>query len=161
MLALLAELPEGTAATAGSVLARLRWERPLRGPRGAQGSRTDDDLRSRLAQWTLSEAELLGVTGRGALSSHGRALLGLPPRAPAGDDLPAQPGDKLPAHHHQAHHQHTPPEPPAGPPLAPLASLPPLAPLAPPNRPRPPPAPPASSPRCSPNPWTTSSSRRT
>ncbi|MFF8787403.1 helicase-associated domain-containing protein [Streptomyces sp. NPDC015125] len=33
-----------------------------------------DDLRSRLAQWTLTEAELLGVTGRGALSAHGRAL---------------------------------------------------------------------------------------
>jgi hypothetical protein len=35
-----------------------------------------DDLRSRLARWTLSEAELLGVTGRAALSAHGRALLG-------------------------------------------------------------------------------------
>ncbi|MGO4426572.1 helicase-associated domain-containing protein, partial [Streptomyces sp. MCAF7] len=40
-----------------------------------------DDLRSRLAQWTLAEAELLGVTGRGALSTHGAALLG--PRPPA------------------------------------------------------------------------------
>jgi hypothetical protein len=35
-----------------------------------------DDLHSRIAQWTLTEAELLGITGRGALSSHGRALLG-------------------------------------------------------------------------------------
>lgn len=38
------------------------------------GSAPADDLRSRLAQWTLTEAELLGVTGRGALSAHGRAL---------------------------------------------------------------------------------------
>ncbi len=35
-----------------------------------------DDLRSRIARWTLAEAELIGVTGRGALSSQGRALLG-------------------------------------------------------------------------------------
>ncbi|MDT7839170.1 helicase C-terminal domain-containing protein [Streptomyces justiciae] len=93
VLTLLAGLPEGAAPTAESVLARLRWERPLRGAQGAPGARggqgsTDsagatgspgsagDDLRSRLAQWTLSEAELLGVTGRGALSAHGRALLG-------------------------------------------------------------------------------------
>ncbi|MFD8547042.1 helicase-associated domain-containing protein [Streptomyces sp. NPDC059649] len=34
-----------------------------------------DDLRSRLAQWALEEAELLGVTGRGALATHGRALI--------------------------------------------------------------------------------------
>ncbi|MFJ8312392.1 MULTISPECIES: helicase-associated domain-containing protein [unclassified Streptomyces] len=67
VLALLATLPEATAPDPGSLLARLRWERPARsGP---------DDLRSRLAQWALSEAELLGVTGRGALTTHGRALL--------------------------------------------------------------------------------------
>ncbi|WP_431043713.1 helicase-associated domain-containing protein [Streptomyces sp. P1-3] len=40
------------------------------------GSPEPEDLRSRLARWALTEAELLGVTGRGALSSHGRALLG-------------------------------------------------------------------------------------
>ncbi|MPY64930.1 helicase-associated domain-containing protein, partial [Streptomyces spongiae] len=109
VLALLAGLPEGTSATADSVLARLRWERPLRGPQG--GTQTPsgaesapgaphDDLRSRLAQWALSEAEMLGVTGRGALSSHGRALLGPPPKTPAdAADLPEEPGDKLPAHH--------------------------------------------------------------
>lgn len=67
VLTLLAGLPEGAAPAAESVLARLRWERP---------QRREDDLRSRLAQWTLSEAELLGITGRGALSAHGRALLG-------------------------------------------------------------------------------------
>ncbi|MGW2200602.1 helicase-associated domain-containing protein [Streptomyces sp. NPDC001774] len=36
------------------------------------------DLRSRLALWTLAEAELLGITGRGALGSPARALLNLP-----------------------------------------------------------------------------------
>ncbi|GGZ76539.1 helicase-associated domain-containing protein [Streptomyces bluensis] len=120
VLALLAGLPEGTSATADSVLARLRWERPLRSPQTdphrtpstpstpGPGGTPRDDLRSRLAQWTLSEAEMLGVTGRGALSSHGRALLGLPTATTAGTAdtavLPAEPGDKLPAHH-----QHTPP----------------------------------------------------
>ncbi|MET7450734.1 helicase-associated domain-containing protein [Streptomyces sp. NPDC005574] len=110
VLTLLAGLPEGFSPSAGSVLARLRWERPLRGPQ------QDDDLRGRLARWTLSEAELLGVTGRGALSAHGRALLGAVAPKPAqegsGRDAepaarersaraaePAGPGDKLPVHH--------------------------------------------------------------
>lgn len=100
VLTLLAGLPEGTAPGAESVLARLRWERPLRGPQ-QQG----DDLRTRLARWTLSEAELLGVTGRGALSAHGRALLGAPAPAKAAEPPPAGPGsgpgDKLPVHHHR------------------------------------------------------------
>ncbi|MBE8477116.1 helicase C-terminal domain-containing protein [Streptomyces justiciae] len=98
VLTLLAGLPEGAAPTAESVLARLRWERP---------QRREDDLRSRLARWTLDEAELLGVTGRGALSAHGRALLGAaaaPVRAaeeePEQPDEPTGPGDKLPVHHH-------------------------------------------------------------
>ncbi|MFV0135189.1 helicase-associated domain-containing protein [Streptomyces sp. HMX87] len=69
VLALLAELPRGAAPDAESVLARLHWERP---------QRREDDLRARLARWTLSEAELLGVTGRGALSAPGRALIGAP-----------------------------------------------------------------------------------
>ncbi|MFD9982270.1 helicase-associated domain-containing protein [Streptomyces massasporeus] len=95
VLALLAGLPEGAAPAAGSVLARLRWERPLR------GDRRDDDLRGRLAEWALSEAELLGVTGRGALSAQGRALLGAPPApAPGPEAEPSGPGDKLPVHHH-------------------------------------------------------------
>ncbi|MFF7720542.1 helicase C-terminal domain-containing protein [Streptomyces luteogriseus] len=95
VLALLAGLPEGAAPAAGSVLARLRWERPLR------GDRREDDLRGRLAEWTLSEAEQLGVTGRGALSAQGRALLGAPAApAPAPETEPAGPGDKLPVHHH-------------------------------------------------------------
>ncbi|WP_228974240.1 helicase C-terminal domain-containing protein [Streptomyces sp. DH12] len=69
VLDLLAALPPGGAPEPDVLLARLRWERPLRG--GAPGA----DLRARLAGWALSEAETLGVTGRGALSGHGRALL--------------------------------------------------------------------------------------
>ncbi|MEU9150083.1 helicase-associated domain-containing protein [Streptomyces sp. NPDC048417] len=97
VLTLLAGLPEGTAPVTASVLARLRWERPLRGPQ-QQG----DDLRGRLARWTLSEAELLGVTGRGALSAHGRTLLGAPPLEPSvgKEQEAAGPGDKLPVVHH-------------------------------------------------------------
>lgn len=69
VLELLAALPEGGAPGPGEVLARLAWERPLRVP---------EELRSRLVEWTLAEAELLGVTGRGALASFARALLPLP-----------------------------------------------------------------------------------
>ncbi|MBQ1098731.1 helicase C-terminal domain-containing protein [Streptomyces sp. b94] len=98
VLALLAGLPEGASPTEESVLARLRWERPLRGPRRDGRDGQDDDLRTRLARWTLSEAELLGVTGRGALAAPGRALIGAPePPHPAQE--PEGPGDKLPVHH--------------------------------------------------------------
>ncbi|MDT9697086.1 helicase C-terminal domain-containing protein [Streptomyces sp. P17] len=96
VLTLLAGLPEGAAPSAESVLARLRWERPLRGPQ--QG----DDLRAQLAQWTLAEAEMLGVTGRGALSAHGRALLGAPEKPHRHEERSAGPGDKLPVHHRPA-----------------------------------------------------------
>ncbi|MEU0271236.1 helicase C-terminal domain-containing protein [Streptomyces sp. NPDC006307] len=75
VLALLAELPAGASPDADTLLARLRWERPLRG-----AATSGTDLRARLARWTLTEAEMLGVTGRGALSTHGRALL---PEAPS------------------------------------------------------------------------------
>lgn len=95
VLTLLAGLPEGAAPAAESVLARLRWERPLRVPQ------REDDLRSRLARWTLSEAELLGVTGRGALSAQGRALLGTPVVKAPQEPEPSGPGDKLPVHHHR------------------------------------------------------------
>ncbi|WP_093800317.1 helicase C-terminal domain-containing protein [Streptomyces sp. Wb2n-11] len=88
VLGLLAALPEGAVPAPEQVLARLRWERPLRGAgagAGGTGSSTGTpgDLRSRIALWTLTEAELLGVTGRGALSSHGRALLATGATAPA------------------------------------------------------------------------------
>ncbi|MFD4724613.1 helicase-associated domain-containing protein [Streptomyces seoulensis] len=84
VLTLLAELPAGVAPAPEAVLTRLTWERPLRTPQ-RDGT---EDLRIRLARWTLSEAELLGVTGRGALSSHGRALLG---SAPEPDGTPLSP----------------------------------------------------------------------
>ncbi|UQX02298.1 helicase C-terminal domain-containing protein [Streptomyces sp. RerS4] len=66
VLDLLADLPEGGSARPDTLLERLAWERPARGT---------SDLRARLAHWTLTEAEVLGVTGRGALSTFGRALL--------------------------------------------------------------------------------------
>ncbi|MFH8433608.1 helicase C-terminal domain-containing protein [Streptomyces sp. NPDC018007] len=77
VLALFAELPPGAAPDPETLLRRLRWERPLRGGTApaASGSAEGTDLRSRLALWTLNEAELLGITGRGALSSQARALL--------------------------------------------------------------------------------------
>ncbi|MCX4763044.1 helicase-associated domain-containing protein [Streptomyces sp. NBC_01275] len=104
VLALLATLPEGAAPDAESVLARLRWERPPRSPQG------EDDLRTRLARWTLTEAEMLGMTGRGALSAQGRALLGARADGRQGKPAPAghqertttraaSPGDKLPVRH--------------------------------------------------------------
>ncbi|WP_328933047.1 MULTISPECIES: helicase C-terminal domain-containing protein [unclassified Streptomyces] len=131
VLGLLAGLPEGASPSAESVLARLRWERPVRGAGGGQrstggagsaegagsgagagaGAQGDDDLRSRLARWTLGEAEMLGVTGRGALSRQGRALLGLesvgaghgadPSDPSVSSPDPSGPGDKLPVHHHR------------------------------------------------------------
>ncbi|MEU7119394.1 helicase C-terminal domain-containing protein [Streptomyces zaomyceticus] len=85
VLGLLATLPPGSAVEPESLFARLRWERPLRGAAQAraedaeaQAGSVPGDLRSRLARWTLAEAELLGLTGRGALSGPARALLNLP-----------------------------------------------------------------------------------
>ncbi|MEU5809457.1 helicase-associated domain-containing protein [Streptomyces sp. NPDC047718] len=66
VLDLLAALPEGGAPDPEVLLERLAWERPVRGT---------SELRARLARFTLTEAEVLGVTGRGALSAPGRALL--------------------------------------------------------------------------------------
>ncbi|MGW0859012.1 helicase C-terminal domain-containing protein [Streptomyces sp. NPDC002690] len=92
VLALFAALPRGTAPDPATLLTRLRWERPLRGgSRGevhpAQESASNtSDLRSRIALWTVNEAELLGITGRGALSSQARALL---PPAPGSTGTPA------------------------------------------------------------------------
>ncbi|MEU6978645.1 helicase C-terminal domain-containing protein [Streptomyces sp. NPDC046371] len=103
VLALQATLPPGAAADRASVLARLRWDRPLRGGSGGPGTEpapgaeggTPADLRTRIAEWTLDEAELLGVTGRGALASPARALLNLPLAEAAPD--PAHPGDCEPS----------------------------------------------------------------
>ncbi|WP_078491086.1 helicase C-terminal domain-containing protein [Streptomyces scopuliridis] len=92
ILDLLATLPEGTAPDPESLLARLRWERPLR---GASGTGRHDDLRARLAAWTLNEAEMLGITGRGALASHARALLA--PDATDGEPAATADGARTPA----------------------------------------------------------------
>ncbi|MEU9064308.1 helicase C-terminal domain-containing protein [Streptomyces sp. NPDC048430] len=89
VLALYASLPPGTAPDPQTLLARLRWERPLRSsvpggpavPGGPTGEASD--LRSRIALWTVNDAELLGITGRGALSSQARALLDEGPDAAA------------------------------------------------------------------------------
>ncbi|SEK24409.1 Helicase conserved C-terminal domain-containing protein [Nonomuraea pusilla] len=63
-LGVLAAAP-GLAPSRESVLARLEWEQPRRrGP-----------LREQLTEFALREAEQLGVTGLGAMSAHGRALL--------------------------------------------------------------------------------------
>ncbi|MEU9580890.1 helicase-associated domain-containing protein [Streptomyces chilikensis] len=127
VLTLLASLPTGSPPDERSLLDRLQWERPLRRADGTGGSSGgpsggEEDLRTRIARWTLEEAERLGVTGRGALSSHGRALvLGEAPRPQAQTQPQTQtrpqaeptaaggtgradtgPGDKLPVHHH--HH---------------------------------------------------------
>ncbi|MGW1146924.1 helicase-associated domain-containing protein [Streptomyces sp. NPDC002454] len=86
VLALLAEVPPGSAPDPEAVVARLRWEHPPRAvaPARAGGAAPADDPRTRLARGALDEAELLGITGRGALSAHGRELLGAPD-GPAAD----------------------------------------------------------------------------
>ncbi len=64
VLEILLRASAGEAPTAESINESLRWSWPRRGGR----------LRDDLASWTLEEAELLGLTGRGALSSFGRRL---------------------------------------------------------------------------------------
>jgi hypothetical protein len=80
-LRVLAELPRGCAATPDALLARLRWRRPLRA--GA------DALRVELLRWTLADAEVLGLTGRGALAAHARPLL--EPAEPAPESARSEP----------------------------------------------------------------------
>ncbi|MGI5353199.1 helicase-associated domain-containing protein [Streptomyces sp. CA-250714] len=92
-LGLLAELAPGSAPERDALRERLRWERPLLGNRAAaraagqatgqaagrpagQGEATaGQELRSRLLDWALDEAETLGITGRGALATYVRPLL--------------------------------------------------------------------------------------
>ena len=63
-----AALPEGQGLASGtgvpSLVARVRWLRPRRP--ASQGP---------LVAWSVEEAAMLGVTGLGAVSAHGRALL--------------------------------------------------------------------------------------
>ncbi|PZG39762.1 hypothetical protein C1I98_23275 [Spongiactinospora gelatinilytica] len=63
-LAMLAAAGPGVAPDPASVRDRLAWEQPRR--RGA--------YRDRLVDFTLREAEQIGVTGLGVLAGHGRAL---------------------------------------------------------------------------------------
>ncbi|MFF2847000.1 helicase-associated domain-containing protein [Streptomyces sp. NPDC058001] len=94
VLTLLATLPPGASADPESLLARLRWERPPRGTASrtaASTAQNQPDLRTRLARWTLGDAELLGLTGRGALSTHARALL--PDRSPTEAAVTAEAAD--------------------------------------------------------------------
>jgi hypothetical protein len=65
VLELLATTAPGTAASRDSLTARLVWDAPRRGGR----------LRDLVHGWTLDEAEVLGLTGRGGLSTAARALL--------------------------------------------------------------------------------------
>ncbi|MFB9677411.1 helicase C-terminal domain-containing protein [Streptosporangium vulgare] len=66
-LGILASTP-GVAPTPDAVRERLAWEQPRR--RGGH--------RDQLVEFTLREAEQIGVTGLGALAAHGRALLPAP-----------------------------------------------------------------------------------
>lgn len=73
----LAGLAEGDAASADDVRHRLLWRQPLR---------PHEPLAETVAA-VLREAEWLGVTGRGALSSAGRALLGAAEPTSSGPDI--------------------------------------------------------------------------
>ncbi|MDQ6875130.1 MAG: helicase-associated domain-containing protein, partial [Actinomycetota bacterium] len=64
-LAALSELRSGSAPAPEALIAYLAWLAPRRG-----GRQRDECL-----AWTLAEAETLGITGRGALTSYGTALL--------------------------------------------------------------------------------------
>ncbi len=65
ILDVLAGGPPGQGVSRASVLALLVWSAPRRGGR----------LRDLTHRWTLDEAELLGLTGRGGLASYARELL--------------------------------------------------------------------------------------
>ncbi|MFI9275086.1 helicase-associated domain-containing protein [Kitasatospora sp. NPDC052896] len=92
VLSLLAELPPGGVADAAALLPVQRWYRPLRG--GATGP-DGLELREHLTSWTLAEAELLGITGRGALAAPARALLAGDAPAPVLAPLLPQPLDHV------------------------------------------------------------------
>ena len=79
VLAELEGLPPGSAPTAEDVTRRLLWRRPLR-----SGAVLGDAVAA-----VLREAEWLGITGRGALSAAGRALL-VPAHPSSASRVPAQ-----------------------------------------------------------------------
>ncbi len=65
ILDVLLDARPGHTVTRASVLALLVWSAPRRGGR----------LRDLMHRWTLEEAEVLGLTGRGGLASYSRVLL--------------------------------------------------------------------------------------
>jgi hypothetical protein len=81
VLAILAELPEGTAPPAESVLDRLTWQSPRR--MGRVGAPSGPQA---LARAALAEAAALGITSLDAITSYGRLLL--TESAPDPDDDP-------------------------------------------------------------------------
>ncbi len=66
-------LPEGLAPEFDSLVAAAQWASP---------SRRSGGISRDYIEWTLREAEWLGITGQGALSTYGAAVL-------AGDDVSA------------------------------------------------------------------------
>ncbi|MGH3851054.1 MAG: helicase-associated domain-containing protein, partial [Pseudonocardiaceae bacterium] len=64
-LSLLADLPDGQGAQAGSLFARIDWERPGTWSLGPVGTPV-------LFEWVVYEAEVLGVVAGGGLTSAGR-----------------------------------------------------------------------------------------
>jgi hypothetical protein len=85
ILGVLAELAPGHATDAAGIAAVLEWRSPRRGALE----------RDATSGWVLAEAEELGVTGRGAISTAGRLLLaGADPRAALAERLP-RPVDHL------------------------------------------------------------------
>ncbi|MFJ9393159.1 helicase-associated domain-containing protein [Nocardioides sp. NPDC101246] len=71
-LGLLAGLPDGEVLAAGtgpaSIVTRLAWERPRR-------PRTRTESREALVDWTLTEAQTLGIAAFGGLAAYGRLLV--------------------------------------------------------------------------------------
>ena len=76
VLAELAALPEGQAPDLGRLDERIRWRRPMR--RG--------EIIDTVTAAVLREAEWLGITGRGALSTAGRLLFGDPANRAAAEE---------------------------------------------------------------------------
>lgn len=153
VLALLAVLPEGTSPTVESVLARLHWERPTRGPQ--QDREGDEDLRTRLARWTLAEAESLGVTGRGRCRPRAGRCWAPPPHRRS------RPSRRAPATNSRSTTTTTTTTTRAIPTSITTTTPTPSNPCPRPSRPSPPPPPPGCSPRSCPSRSTTSFSRRT
>lgn len=91
-LRLLADLPDGEVLAAGTgpaaVVARLAWERPRR-------PRTRTESREAMVDWTLTEAETLGLGAFGGLAAHGRLLVAGEDPVPALDALLPEPVDHV------------------------------------------------------------------